>query len=118
MVRPLANVLGHLQADDDIMSFSPAPHDLRSAAVEGQDSFDVLHADAEVPGITKYAAMFARDGSGPSRRHREGLFYRFFHVEDEQMKESNVEASIALHVGWMLCGPPVSTRISSKMRAM
>ena len=63
MVRPLANVLGYLQADDDIdiMSFAPIPHDLRSAAVEGQDSFEILHAAAGMSGITKYAAMFGRD---------------------------------------------------------
>ena len=80
LVRPLANVLGYLQADDDIdiISFSPVPHDPRSAAVEGQDSFEILHAAVGMPGITKYAAMFARDGSARSRRQRDDLWDRFF----------------------------------------
>ena len=49
LVRPLANVLGYLQAEDDveILRFSPAPNDPRSAAVEGPDSFEILHAVAE-----------------------------------------------------------------------
>ena len=67
LVRPLANVLGYLQAEDDvdILSFPPAPKDTRSAAVEGPDSFKIMHAVAKGSPLTKYRAMFERDGPGP-----------------------------------------------------
>ena len=98
LVRPLANVLGYLQAEDDvdILSFPPAPKDTRSAAVEGPDSFKIMHAVAKGSPLTKYRAMFERDGSGPIERDRKTLFRHFFEGEDGKLKQAVLDALDAL----------------------
>ena len=90
LVRPLANVLGYLQAEDDvdILSFPPAPKDTRSAAVEGPDSFKITHAVAKGSPLTKYRAMFERDGSRSNGEDRGLLFRRLLAGEDGNLKQA------------------------------
>ena len=98
LVRPLANVLGYLQAEDDvdILRFSPAPNDSRCAAVEGPDSFEILHAISEGSDLTKYRALFQRDESRSNEEDRKRLFRRFFEGEDGSLRQAVLDSLDAL----------------------
>ena len=80
----------------DILHFSPAPNDSRCAAVEGQDSFEILHAVGEGSDLTKYKALFQRDESRSNEEDRKRLFRRFFEGEDGNLRQAVLDSLDAL----------------------